>query len=149
MIEQWDAFRWLRWNLRQHFLWLQQNHTANSSNSDSLTNLLWCGPEHEVPTDSSCLSFFRESILQRDLTEEIYNIEKEICDLEQDLHEQNSETYLEIPEYFKLRFEFRGVDPSGYKSCIICLMKRSVYPEIYGYFNCTCTSSATFEENKN
>ena len=114
-----------------------------------MIKLIWCGPEPEVPTDSSCQSFFRESIILRDLTEEICNLEKEIDDLEQDLHAHNSETYLEIPEYFKPRFEFRGVDPSGYESCIKCLLKRFVYPEIYGYFNCTCTSSATFEENKN
>ena len=111
--------------------------------------MLWCGPEHGVPTDSPMLSFLQESIIQRDLSDEICNLEKEIDDLEQDLHEQNSETYLNIPEYFKFRFEFMGVDPCCYESCITCLLKRFVYPEIYGYFNCTCTSSAIFEENKN
>ena len=108
----------------------------------------WCGPEHDVPRDSSCLSFFRESIIQRDLSDEICNLEKVIDDLEQDLHEQTSEIYLNIPDYFKFRFEFKGVDPCCYESCIMCLLKRFVYPEIYGYFNCTCTSSAIFEENK-
>ena len=111
--------------------------------------MLWCGPENEVPTDLSCLNFFRESRIQRDLSDEIYYLEKDIDDLEKYLCETNSETYLKVPEYFKFRFEFRGVDPCCYGSCLKCLLKRFLYPEIYGYFNCTCTSFATFEENKN
>ena len=47
-----------------------------------------------------------------------------------------------------IKLDFSGIKPSCYRSCIDCLLKRDVYPEIYGYFYCTCTSEVEVQRKK-
>ena len=117
-----------------------------------IIDLLWFNPEH-LTTNSHISSVYRENILQRDLTSEIHDLQKEIESLEQELIDlkpktvdRRNLTYFSIPDF---RLKFSGIDPSYYKSCIECLAKRDLYPEIFGFFNCTCTSNIKYDVNQN
>ena len=120
--------------------------------ADFPRELLCCEPEN-LPTNIHISSVYRENILQKDLSYEIHELQKEIESLEQELVQlkpkkvdRKNLTYLSIPDF---KSKFWGIDPSYYKSCIECLAKRDLYPEILGFFNCTCTSNINYDDNQN
>ena len=92
-----------------------------------------------------------ENQFQKDILEDIKCLEKEIEDLENDLSKlqppKRVNTQCQYQEPIKL--DFSGIKPSCYRSCIDCLMKRDVYPEIYGYSHCACTSEIEVHGKKN
>ena len=82
--------------------------------------------------------------------EDIKCLEKEIEDLENDLSELKPRNRVNTQCQYQqpIKLDFSGIKPSCYRSCIDCLMKRDVYPEIYGYFHCTCTSEVEEQGKK-
>ena len=92
-----------------------------------------------------------ENQYQRDLLEDIKSLEKDIEDLEHDLRKVKPRTKINTPCQYQqpIKLDFSGIKPSCYRSCIDCLMKRDVYPEIYGYSHCACTSEIEVHGKKN
>ena len=128
----------------------QNNEQDNCSNEDwslYLPHLLVSGPNPKA----TITNLLYENHLQQDLLEDIKCLEKEIEDLETDLSklepQESINTQCQYQEPIKL--DFSGVKPSCYRSCIACLRKRDVYPEVYGHFYCTCTSEVEVQRKKN
>ena len=95
---------------------------------------LWCGPEPK----ESIETYVSDAYCENQLLEEIQELKKKIYDVEDDLRK------ISTPP-----LSISGIPPSYYRLCIECLLKRDIYPEIFGRFNCTCTSAIEFETNKN
>ena len=91
-----------------------------------------------------------ENQFQKEILEDIKCLEKEIEDLEIDLSELKPRNRVNTQCQYQqpIKLDFSGIKPSCYRSCIDCLMKRDVYPEIYGYFHCTCTSEVEEQGKK-
>ena len=91
-----------------------------------------------------------ENQFQKEILEDIKCLEKEIEDLENDLSDLKPRNRVNTQCQYQqpIKLDFSGIKPSCYRSCIDCLMKRDVYPEIYGYFHCTCTSEVEEQGKK-